>query len=150
MQPLKLGKYYTYAISRYYNIQNIRWYLVSYHNIDLISIYCPVLVWGIWERRCTPDTSNAVFVFFNRYLSKWGRHTFFSPAHLQDVLIIKNTFHGATFLRQCVWGLLWIHYSGTFVSELQNILCSGCHIWSVRILTTHKKNTQIHCSWCVI
>lgn len=44
MQPLKLGKDNYYAISQYNNIQNQRWYLVSYHNIDIILIYCPAPV----------------------------------------------------------------------------------------------------------
>ena len=43
MQPLKPGKDNTYTTSQYYNIQNLRRYLVSYHDIN-ISLYCPALV----------------------------------------------------------------------------------------------------------
>ena len=44
MQSLKPGKDNTYVISRYDDIQNLRRYLVSYHDINIISIYCPALV----------------------------------------------------------------------------------------------------------
>lgn len=45
IQPWKSGKD-TCTILRHYNIQNPRWYLVSYHSSVILSIYHPALMLG--------------------------------------------------------------------------------------------------------
>ena len=47
----KPGKDNTCFISRYYNIQNLRWYPVSYINVDIILIHCPALGWLLCVER---------------------------------------------------------------------------------------------------
>ena len=55
---LKPGKDNTFVISRYYNIQNLRRYLVTYHNIDIILIYSPAL----FPNRTHASCDNSAFV----------------------------------------------------------------------------------------
>ena len=53
------------------------------------------------------------------------------------VSIIKSTFHGA-YSKIMRLRPLSIHYKRASLSELQNRLHSGCHIWSVRICTNRQ------------
>lgn len=75
MQSLKPGRDRTYAVSRYNGIKNQKQNLVSYHDIDMISLYCRVnkalFVDGVISAKLLSQT-----------LSRWCVCLFISPFHL--------------------------------------------------------------------